>query len=57
MNKLPPDKSALNVMKGIDPPGQINQEMVKKMKVRKSGGQEVNYYVDGIFSGNRTILS
>ena len=57
MNKLPPDKSALNVMKGIDPPGQINQEMVKKMKVRRSGSQEVSHYIHGILEGNRTILS
>jgi LAO/AO transport system kinase len=50
-------KTALNVMEGIEQPGQINQEMVKKIKVRRSGGQEVSYYVSGILSGNRTILS
>ena len=44
-------------MGGIEQPGQINQEMVKKIKVRRSGSQEVSYYVNGILSGNRTILS
>ena len=44
-------------MKGIGQPEQINQELVKKIKARTSGSREVSYYVDGILSGNRTILS
>src|SRR5512139_2171300 len=55
--KEKPHKSALNIMQGIDQPGQINQEMARKIKVRKSGSHEVSYYVNGILSGNRTILS
>jgi LAO/AO transport system kinase len=50
-------KSALNVMGGVEQPSPINQEMVRKIKVRKSGSHEVSYYVNGILSGNRTILS
>ena len=51
------DKSALNVMNGVEQPGQINEEMVRKMKVRRSGSHDVQWYVDGILEGNRTILS
>jgi LAO/AO transport system kinase len=50
-------KSALKVMGGVDQPDQINKEMAGKLKVRKSGSQEVSYYVNGILDGNRTILS
>ena len=55
--KEKPHKSALNVMEGIEQPGQINEDMVRKMKVRRSGSHEAGYYVNGIIKGNRTILS
>jgi LAO/AO transport system kinase len=44
-------------MEGIDQPGQINQEMVRRLKTGRSGSHEVAYYVKGIAEGNRTILS
>ena len=44
-------------MDGVEQPDQVNQEMVKKIKAGKSGSHEVSYYVNGILSGNRTILS
>ena len=50
-------KSALNVMNGVEQPPQINEELVKKIKVRKSGSQEVRELVEGILAGNRTVLS
>jgi LAO/AO transport system kinase len=52
-----PKKSALNVMGGIEQPSQINKDLVKKLKVRKSGGQDVNVLIGGVLAGNRTILS
>jgi len=44
-------------MEGIDQPGQINEEMIRRIKGRKSGSHDAGYYVDGILHGNRTILS
>jgi LAO/AO transport system kinase len=52
-----PKRSALNVMDGVPQPGQINQELVGRLKVRKSGSQEVAELILGIREGNRTILS
>jgi len=52
-----PKRSALNVMDGVPPPGQINQELVGRLKVRRSGSQEVRELIEGIREGNRTILS
>jgi len=56
MNKKPV-KSALNVMEGIEQPGQINTELVGKLKSGKRRNLSVKDFVDGILSGNRTILS
>ena len=52
-----PHKSALNVMSGIEQPSQINDELVGKMKKEKIRNLTSKEYVDGIVSGNRTILS
>jgi LAO/AO transport system kinase len=52
-----PKKSALNVMGGIPQPGQINKELVGKLKGRRPGSHGVQDLVDGIIAGNRTILS
>jgi len=49
--------SALNVMKGIKQPDQINTELVNKLKGKKVGSLAVSDLVNGIRSGNRTILS
>ena len=50
-------KSALNVMDGIEQPSQINAELVGKLKSKRVKKLSVEEYVNGIFSGNRTILS
>ena len=53
----PPIKSALNIMDGIEQPPQINEvaaRIIRSHKTRLLTSQE---YLDGIFSGNRTILS
>jgi LAO/AO transport system kinase len=50
-------KSALNVMKGIHQPSQLNDELVDKLKKKKSKNLTSKEYVDGILAGNRTILS
>ena len=57
MDKPTRNKSALNVMDGIEQPGQVNEDMVKKMKTRKPVSRGTGYYVKGIVEGNRTILS
>ncbi len=50
-------KSALNVLGGIEQPGQINPEMVSRIRARKPGSHDVDYYIKGITEGNITILS
>jgi LAO/AO transport system kinase len=55
MNK--PQKSALNVMGGIDQPSQINEDAVRKLKSGKHTSLSVSDFVSGIREGNRTILS
>jgi len=44
-------------MNGIAQPSQINDELVGKLKKRKSKSLSTSDYVEGILSGNRTILS
>ncbi|MEI7663468.1 MAG: methylmalonyl Co-A mutase-associated GTPase MeaB [Bacteroidota bacterium] len=50
-------KSALNVMNGIDQPPQINEEAAGKIRAHRARPLTTQEYLDGIFSGNRTILS
>jgi LAO/AO transport system kinase len=50
-------KSALNIMAGINPPSQINEELVGKLKKKKVKNFSSKEYVKGILCGNRTILS
>ncbi|MCX6244860.1 MAG: methylmalonyl Co-A mutase-associated GTPase MeaB [Bacteroidetes bacterium] len=57
MSEKKPGESALNVMKGIDQPEQINRELVRNIKGRKTGVHNAEEYLDGILTGNRTILS
>lgn len=52
-----PKKSALNVQPGVEPPSQVNREAVRNLKSRKSAILTTKQYLEGIFSGNRTILS
>ena len=44
-------------MAGIDQPSQLNDEMVNKLKTKKSKKLSSKEFVDGILSGNHTILS
>ena len=44
-------------MKGIEQPGQINADALKKLRAGKRSGNSVQELIDGIFSGNRTLLS
>ncbi|MCX6287344.1 MAG: methylmalonyl Co-A mutase-associated GTPase MeaB [Bacteroidetes bacterium] len=57
MNKKQDFKSALNVMDGIEQPGQINADAVKKLKSKRPQALSTNEFVHDIRSGNRTILS
>lgn len=50
-------KSALKVQEGIPQPPGINPEILRKSAVRKKMKYSVEGYVEGIISGNRTILS
>jgi LAO/AO transport system kinase len=50
-------KSALSVMDGIAQPGQINDELVTRIKGQKAKSLLADDFVAGILSGNRTILS
>lgn len=47
----------LNVMEGIDQPGQINADALKKLKAGKRHAHTVKELTDGIMAGNRTLLS
>jgi LAO/AO transport system kinase len=51
------NKSALNVMGGIEQPSQINEEAVRNLKSRKHKTLSVEDFVKGIREGNRTVLS
>ncbi len=50
-------ESALKVNEGIEQPSQINEDAIKRFKNKRQGLLSVNEYVDGVLSGNRTILS
>jgi LAO/AO transport system kinase len=52
-----PQKSALNVMEGIEQPSQINTDIVGRLKSRKAKTLTIEEFLDGIHAGNRTILS
>ncbi|HAN19727.1 MAG: ATPase/protein kinase [Bacteroidetes bacterium GWC2_33_15] len=49
-------KSALNVQKGIEQPESINPDLSNKFKRRKKNQYTVDEYVEGVLSGNRTML-
>ena len=50
-------KSALHVMDGVEQPGQINADALKKLRAKKGTPHTVKELVDGIIAGNRTLLS
>lgn len=49
--------SKLKVNKGIQQPSSVNDKAAKKFIQKKKGTLSLNEYVNGILSGNRTILS
>jgi LAO/AO transport system kinase len=57
MKKGKESESALTVREGISPPPGINPEILRKTAGRKKKRYSVDDYAEGIFSGNRTILS
>lgn len=50
-------KSALNVMGGVEPPAQINTELVKRLRSKRANTLTAEEYLSGIVGGNRTLLS
>ncbi len=50
-------KSALNVMGGVEPPAQINTELVKRLRSKRAHTLTAEEYLAGIVGGNRTLLS
>jgi LAO/AO transport system kinase len=50
-------KSALKLMEGVPQPPSVNPDMMTKTGRKRRKKYSVDEYVDGIISGNRTILS
>jgi len=50
-------KSALQVNKGIDQPPQVNKDAAERFSNIRVDKVDVTAYVEGILSGNRTLLS
>ncbi|MBM3420476.1 MAG: methylmalonyl Co-A mutase-associated GTPase MeaB [Bacteroidetes bacterium] len=50
-------RSALNVQKGVSQPPSVNPNVVSRLRKSRKRVYTVGEYVDGILSGNRTILS
>jgi LAO/AO transport system kinase len=46
----------LNIQQGIDPPSDTNRESIQQFRAKKQGLLSADSYVEGIVSGNRTIL-
>jgi len=57
MSESKENKSALNVMKGIEQPSRINEEAIRKLRSEKHKPMSVEDFVLGIREGNRTVLS
>jgi len=51
------DKTALNVMKGIESPSSVNKESAKKFLKNKKRNFELDEVVNGILAGNISVLS
>ena len=51
------EKKTLNVKEGIDPPGAIHPEAIKKLRKHRKRLLEAGAYIEGIRSGDRTLLS
>lgn len=46
----------LNIQHGIDPPSDTSRESIRQFRMKKKGLLSADAYVDGIVSGNRSIL-
>ncbi len=57
MTKNQEERSALNVMPGVEQPSQVNPELEKKLGQHRGKNLSVDEIVEGITSGNRIILS
>jgi len=51
------DKSALKVQSAIPQPNAVNQEYLNKIRKLKKTNFSLEYYVDGVFNNDRTILA
>jgi LAO/AO transport system kinase len=57
MGKTEEYKSALYIQKGIIQPPSVNPDAIKKLGINRKKKYTIEEYVEGILSGNRTILS
>jgi len=57
MKKKEEYRSALSVQPGIEQPSQINPEVMRHIRSRRLPSLSTGQYMEGILSGNRTILS
>lgn len=55
--KSTPYKSTLTISDGIDRPPEINEESIRIHKQKRRKQPSLNEFLDGILSGNRTLLS
>jgi LAO/AO transport system kinase len=49
--------TALKVLEGIDPPGQVNVNAISKLRGMRKHLLKAREYTEGILQGNRTVLS
>ena len=57
MNKEKNPHSALSVTKGVEQPESVNMGAAAKIRSARQKNPSAEYYIEGILSGNRTILS
>jgi LAO/AO transport system kinase len=57
MDKGEEYRSALNVQKGVSTPPSVNPDVLNRLRKNRKKLYRIEEYVDGILSGNRTILS
>ncbi len=50
-------KSALEVMSGVEQPGQLNVDALKRLRAGRKHPISVQELIEGILAGNRTLLS
>lgn len=50
-------KSALQIIPGVEQPSSINNEGAQNLREKRKKKLDANHYIQGILSGNRTLLS